>query len=172
MVLGVGDPLRDNLSEVDGYRFHDCIHLAFVAILGWSPVMRDLMKRKRKTNDAVDDVEDGARARIVEEMIVKLAHSYAVGVNKNKLLEGKKRIGFDLLKQIQYLAEGLEVAGGRKHMKAVKYWEWEQAILEGYRVFGDLRFHKEGRLRVDIKNREITFFKLEENEGNFFPFTE
>ena len=44
----VGDPLKDNAYRhefgnevpIDGYRFHDCVHLAFVAVLGWSPVLR------------------------------------------------------------------------------------------------------------------------------------
>jgi NTP pyrophosphatase (non-canonical NTP hydrolase) len=46
--IRVGDPLNDNAYEIDHYRFHDSIHLAFVAMLGWSPVMRSLMKLKRK----------------------------------------------------------------------------------------------------------------------------
>jgi hypothetical protein len=55
--LRIGDPLKDNADPaagdkdgaIDGYRFHDCVHLAFVAVLGWSPVVRGLMKRKRKS---------------------------------------------------------------------------------------------------------------------------
>src|SRR5947209_17483525 len=58
--MQLGDPLKDNSAEIDGYRFHDCVHLAFVAVLGWSPVIRALMKRKRKSNKVKDDAQDGA----------------------------------------------------------------------------------------------------------------
>ena len=52
----------------------------------------------------IDDAEDGARAAIVEEMIIKMAHSYAVAHDPVKLLRGRKHISMDLLKQIQSLA--------------------------------------------------------------------
>lgn len=44
----IGDRLTDNSNESDDYRFHDVFHLAYVAHLGWSPVLRSLLKRKRK----------------------------------------------------------------------------------------------------------------------------
>src|SRR6185437_3561569 len=61
--LQIGDRVQDNAYQfaegvIDGYRFHDCIHLAFVAVLGWSPVIRGLMKRKRKSDASIDNVED------------------------------------------------------------------------------------------------------------------
>src|SRR5208282_82512 len=43
-----GDPLTDNAYEDDGYRFHDILHLAFAACLGWSPVLRKLLRNKNK----------------------------------------------------------------------------------------------------------------------------
>jgi len=66
----VGDTLTDNSRHNDGYRFHDALHLANAAILGWSPVTRALLRRKRKHNPSIDEVDDGARATIVEEAIV------------------------------------------------------------------------------------------------------
>ena len=34
------------------------------------------MKRKRKSkNDSVDEVEDGGRAKVVEELVIKAIHS-------------------------------------------------------------------------------------------------
>ena len=109
----VGAPLTDNSYEPDGYRFHDAIHLAFVAILGWSPVIRALLMRKRKYDKEIDAADDGARAAIVEEMIVKLCHSYAVRIDPDKLLDQTDRVSLDLLKQVEALAEGLEVTGAR-----------------------------------------------------------
>lgn len=41
-----GDSLQDNAHDPDGYRFHDVLHLANAAKLGWSPVLRGkLLKR-------------------------------------------------------------------------------------------------------------------------------
>jgi len=41
----IGNPLTDNSNEADDYRFHDVFHLAYMAYLGWSPVLRALLKR-------------------------------------------------------------------------------------------------------------------------------
>lgn len=168
--MRLGDPLRDNAYQldvgpdglIDGYRFHDCVHLAFVAVLGWSPVVRALMKRKRKSDKRVDDAEDGARAQIVEEMIVKLTHSYAVSVDQNALLVGRQHVSMDLLKQIEVLTQGLEA-------KANKLWEWEKAILLGYEIFDQLRRQKRGRIIVDLESRSVIFVRLGEGEGERFP---
>ena len=45
----LGNELTDNAYENSGYRYHDVFHLAYAAVLGWSPVRRQLMKQKRKT---------------------------------------------------------------------------------------------------------------------------
>ncbi len=63
----VGDPLTDNTRRMDAYRFHDAIHLGFMAVLGWSPVMRALLRLKRKSSPEADECEDGARAIFAEE---------------------------------------------------------------------------------------------------------
>lgn len=48
--LHIGDRLTDNIGDADEYRFHDVFHYAYVAVLGWSPVMRSLLRLKRKSN--------------------------------------------------------------------------------------------------------------------------
>ena len=168
--LRIGDPLKDNADPaaggkdgaIDGYRFHDCVHLAFVAVLGWSPVVRGLMKRKRKSKKITDDTQDGARAQIVEEMIVKLTHTYAVGVDHKTLLKGRTHVSMDLLKLIELLTEGLEV-------NTNKLWEWKKAILLGYEMFDQLRRHLRGRICVDLRERRVSFVELAEGEGEDFP---
>ncbi len=176
----VGDPLTDNAYTtengerqlIDGYRFHDSIHLAFVAILGWSPVIRSLMKRKRKSQHEIDVVEDGARARIIEEMIVKIVHSHAVGHHRDKLLDGQKYINLNLLKNIKVLAEGLEVAGGKKGAEGCKYWEWERVILEGFKIYNFLRRKRRGRVTVDLEKRSLKFYKIKKSQGVRMPVTD
>ena len=87
MYLGgtrLGDDLTDNAYDEDGYRFHDVLHLANIAKLGWSPVFRALMKKKRKSNRRIDEVEDGARAQIAEEAVVKFIHGEGMRLAKQK----------------------------------------------------------------------------------------
>jgi NTP pyrophosphatase (non-canonical NTP hydrolase) len=168
--MRVGDPLRDNAYQpedktsgtIDGYRFHDCVHWAFVAVLGWSPVMRGLMKRKRKSNKVKDDAEDGARAQIVDEMVVKLAHAYASNIDRQKLLAGRDRVDMDLLKLVQLITLGLEVQNN-------KLWEWERAILLGFSIFDRLRRERQGRLTLDLIKRTATFTKVSISVASRFP---
>ena len=161
----IGDRLADNAYSIDGYRFHDSIHLAFAAILGWSPVIRGLLMRKRKSDPKIDEVEDGARAQIVEEMIVKISHSYAVGHDPEELLDHANHVNLNLLKDIVKLTEGLEVSGGREGFQGCKYWEWEKAILDGFKIYNMLRKNLSGRIIVDLHKRSVTFVKLAEGEG-------
>lgn len=73
----LGDPLTDNNYEEDGYRFHDIFHWACAATLGWSPVLRKLLRRKRKSNQKADEVEDGAR-RPQDWLLVQRARTIRV----------------------------------------------------------------------------------------------
>jgi hypothetical protein len=72
----VGDMLTDGCSEADGYRFHDCLHLAFATVLGWSPVCRMLLNRKRRSSMSTDATEDGGRAIVVEEGVAALVFAH------------------------------------------------------------------------------------------------
>jgi NTP pyrophosphatase (non-canonical NTP hydrolase) len=62
-----GGELTDNAYDPDGYRFHDVFHFAYAAVLGWSPITRALLRRKRKSRPLLDEVEDGGRAAVIEE---------------------------------------------------------------------------------------------------------
>ena len=146
----VGDAVTDNSWEPDGYRFHDVLHLAHAGILGWSPVLRRMLNRKRKYDRRIDEVEDGARAAIVEEAIAKLVHSYARSVDPIELLDNQHSVSFDILKQVKLLTSGLEV-------DKCMYWEWEQAILAGHKVFNALRRREQGTIRIDLYARRIKF---------------
>lgn len=44
-----GAGLTDNAYFEDGYRYHDAFHLAYAAVLGWSPITRDLLACKRRS---------------------------------------------------------------------------------------------------------------------------
>jgi NTP pyrophosphatase (non-canonical NTP hydrolase) len=164
MYLGgrqLGDDLTDNYREDDGYRFHDVMHLANVAHLGWSPVLRKLMGKKRKSrNDRADEVEDGARALIVEELILKAIHSEGVRLAKDSSQSGaegpirtfpaKGLITFKLLKNLRNYVAGLEVWNNQ-------YWEWENAIFCGSYIYYQLRLEQQGTVTIDMDARTISY---------------
>ena len=63
----LGDQTTDNSRRADDYRYHDAIHMGFMAVLGWSPTMRMLLRLKRRSKISTDRDEDGARAIYTEE---------------------------------------------------------------------------------------------------------
>lgn len=98
----VGDPITDNSYEDDGYRFHDIFHYGFAAYLGWSPVLRKLLNVKRKSVPSIDEVEDGARAAIIEEAISAYIYPFA---EQNNFFEGVETLDYEILKTIEVLVD-------------------------------------------------------------------
>ena len=148
--LNIGSALTDNRMTDDDYRFHDVFHLAYVAILGWSPVLRGLFKLKRKSQPKVDEAQDGARAILIEEGISTLIFHRAVRLNHFETITS---LDYSLLKLIPEFVSGYEV-------EACPLWQWEQAILEGFAVFRKLRTHRRGIVTADLTARTITFAEL------------
>jgi hypothetical protein len=143
----LGDPLTDNSHVDDGYRFHDVFHLAYAAVLGWSPVTRKLMGRKRKSNPEVAEAEDGGRAIVCEEGIALTAFAYATSHN---YLDGVTRLDFPFLNAIKDITALYEV-GVRTAA------DWEQAILSGFAVWRALRDNNGGTVILDATSRSLTF---------------
>lgn len=150
--LAIGDRLTDNSYQDDGYRFHDIFHIAGAATLGWSPVFRRMLNLKRKSDPRIDEIEDGARAAIIEEAVINHIYDYA----RPNFLEGVKRVDLDLIKRIQDLVRGYEVA-------ECEPWEWQDCILKGYELFRILKSKKGGRIAVDAEERTLEFLGLEED---------
>lgn len=152
--VNIGDRLTDNRTNRDGYRFHDVFHLAYVAHLGWSPVIRALLKLKRKSDPKLDENQDGARAAIIEEGIATWIFNHA---DRHDFYENTEvgKLEYGLLKQVHDMVEGYEVA-------ACPLWQWEQAILEGFKVFRQLRDAGCGIVTVDMDAHSITYAPLDE----------
>jgi hypothetical protein len=147
----IGDPLTDNILDPDGYRFHDVFHFAHAAILHWSPVMRALIKQKRKSDRKIDEAQDGGRAIVVEEGLTAWIFSRAKELN---FFEGQDSVAFDLLKNVGEFVRGYEVADCPLKL-------WERAILDGYAVFRQVRQNNGGVVIGNRNTREIRYRPLE-----------
>ena len=145
--LNVGDRLTDNFGTPDGYRFHDVFHFSYAVYLGWSPILRSLLKCKRKSQLEVDESEDGARAGIVEEAVSAAVFSRARELD---FYDGITGVDYDLLKTIQGFVKGFEV-------DRVPLWQWEEAILNEYGAFRELRRHRSGVVTLDLVERRLLY---------------
>jgi NTP pyrophosphatase (non-canonical NTP hydrolase) len=147
----IGDPLTDNIADRDGYRFHDVFHFANAAILHWSPVMRALIRHKRKSNPKFDEEQDSGRAIVVEEGIAAWIFSRAKELN---FFENQEKVSLGILKTIGEFVSGYEVE--KCPLKL-----WEKAILEGYAVFRQLKANQGGWIIGNREQRTIKYMSLE-----------
>lgn len=143
----IGNPLTDNSGVPDDYRFHDVFHLAFAAVLGWSPVLRSLLKVRRLGRPEFNEQQDGARAKITEEGISNWIFSHGL---RHEAFANVDSLDFALLKTIAQMVKGYEV-------QVQPPWMWERAILEGFRVFRLLRESRGGVVTADLEARTLAF---------------
>ncbi|MFM7021340.1 MAG: MazG nucleotide pyrophosphohydrolase domain-containing protein [Flavobacteriales bacterium] len=143
----IGDPLTDNTYEDDGYRFHDIFHYGYLAVLGWSPVLRKLLKKKRKSDPTIDENEDGARSQITEELVSLFIYHHALD---HDLLKYSKSVDSGIIKKVKNLVMKTEVneCSGK---------QWEKAILNSYQIYNQLRENDGGRVMVSRKNRSLIY---------------
>jgi NTP pyrophosphatase (non-canonical NTP hydrolase) len=152
----VGDVLTDNSHEDIGYRYHDVFHLAYATILGWSPVLRKLLHKKRKSNPKTDEVEDGARATLTEETIAIFIYANASYLNH---YDGVQAVDFSILKMVAQMTRGFEVE--KRSLK-----QWETAITMGYEMFRQLLKNRGGIVLADRNKETMTYKKLSEARKN------
>jgi hypothetical protein len=146
----VGAELTDNSRKLDGYRYHDAVHLGFLAVLNWSATMRSVLNLKRKTSDDADEFDDSARPIFLEEGLVAVLAGLA-----------PRRMGFaamsnvdgDALAAARACTEGLEVENAPG-------WLWRRAIVQGFEMLRELNTHRGGRLYVDLDARKVSFEAL------------
>ncbi|MEQ1785056.1 MAG: hypothetical protein ABMA14_27240, partial [Hyphomonadaceae bacterium] len=147
--VAIGDPVNDNALVDDGYRFHDAVHVAFMAVLGWSPVMRELLRVKRASDGDVNRTQDGARARDLEEALSAILKE--MSQSRNNFAE-RTDIDGEVRDIIRVVVSNLEV-------KDVPLWLWASAIHQGYTAMNALRKNKGGWLLADMDTRTLTFLK-------------
>lgn len=145
--VNIGDRLTDNRTEQDGYRFHDVFHLAYMVHLGWSPVLRALLKVKRKSDPELDENQDGARAIIIEEGVATWIFNQAYRRNYFKGVNAG-RLDYNLLKQVKEMVAGYEV-------EKCPLWQWELAILDGFKAFNSLHDSGGGVIHCNLIDRVL-----------------
>ena len=143
----IGDPLTDNIEDPDGYRFHDVFHLAYAAVLHWSPTFRGLIRQKRKSDAGLDENQDGGRASVIEEGLTAYIFSCAKELN---FFEGQSSVSFDLLKTINNFVRGYEVEQCPLKL-------WENAVLQGYSGFRLLKANSGGTIVGNRASRTISY---------------
>lgn len=147
----IGNSLSDNIEESDYYRFHDVFHLAYAAILHWSPTFRALIKHKRKNTGNLDETQDSGRPRLIEEGLSAYIFSYSKDLN---FFEGHEDVSFNLLKTIQNFVRGYEV-------DKCPLYLWEKAILQGFEVFRQVRDNGGGIVIGNRDTRTLCYKLLE-----------
>jgi NTP pyrophosphatase (non-canonical NTP hydrolase) len=145
--LKCGSTLTDNSYSGDDYRYHDLLHLSFATVLGWSPVLRALLKRKRRSNELLDEVEDGGRAVAIEEGIAALVFNYA---RQHSLLKSVERLDWPLLRTCHEMATHLEVS-----VRSLN--DWEDAILQAFSIWREMKEHNGGTVVCNLDSRRLRF---------------
>jgi hypothetical protein len=132
----VGDVVDDNEYQEDFYRLHDVIHIAFMACLRWSPAFRNILKLKRKSDAQTDRVEDGAKARDIEEAMSRLIFLY---FEQNNFLEGATSVDTSFLKQLRLFS-------GQREIAWVTGRQWQDLMLHAaVALRGMIAASKEGK---------------------------
>jgi NTP pyrophosphatase (non-canonical NTP hydrolase) len=148
--FSLGDPLTDNARGSDEYRFHDAFHIAFMAVLGWSPVMRQLLRLKRKSNAKCDETEDGARAKDIEEGLSTYLFTLA---ESHLRFQDPRHVGNDILDHVLGHTRALEVS--RRPA-----WLWKEAISLGFQMWQQLAENRGGFVLADRIERRVRYSKL------------
>lgn len=140
-----GNDVGDNSYDPDGYRWHDAFHLAHLAVLGWSPVVRGLLRRKRRSAPRIDEVEDGGRAIAIEEGITAMVFEAAVRAGH---YEQARVVDSDVLRVCHRMVAGLEAS-------ACTAMEWEQVVLRGQDAWRTIRDAGHGAVLCDMDARTV-----------------
>lgn len=147
----IGNELTDNSLVNDGYRYHDVFHFAYAAVLGWSPVVRGILKRKRRSDPQKDEVDDGGRAIAIEEGISAMMFSHA---SRHDFYTGIEALDYEMIRLIRAMASGLEVSRAREA-------DWEKAVFLGFQVWRVIQSRGGGSFVVDLDKKSMEMVNVE-----------
>ncbi|MBN9658442.1 MAG: hypothetical protein J0H49_09700 [Acidobacteria bacterium] len=136
--------------EGDGYRWSHAFNLAYMAILGWSPVARALLGLKRRSDRTFEKAEDGARAQMMEEAMSALIFHDA---EANGFYERTGDIPQSLVDEVCWIAHHYEA-------RQIKAEGWRTAIQQGYKIWRSLRARNGGIVELNLNDRHIQYRPL------------
>lgn len=112
-------------------------------------MLRALFRVKRKTCPEIDENQDGARAIVIEEGIATWIFNHGV---RHHDFRNVTSLDYSLLKAIRELVKGYEV-------DVRPLWQWELAILEGFRIFREIKKpdYRGGTVIADLVSHTIEF---------------
>lgn len=146
----LGDPLSDNTRRADSYRFHDAIHLGFMAVLGWSPNTRALLRLKRKSDPQTDTNEDGARAIFAEEGLAAVLSRLAT---RRSGFQRETTVDNEIIQIAIAVTTDLEPS-------VLPGWIWRRAVNQGFNAMRELAANGGGYLIADLDRRTLTYRKI------------
>ncbi len=129
----------------DGYRWYYALSLSYLATFGWSPIIRDLLGLKRRSNKQLEKGEDGARAQMLEEYISLFAF--------NETNSFTKPTTNKLLKEIKNAVRLLEVS-------KVKQEDWRKAFKIGGELFQYLNEYNGAIIQINLNENIMNWKKL------------
>jgi NTP pyrophosphatase (non-canonical NTP hydrolase) len=143
----LGNSLTDNSPANDAYRFHDAIHFGLMAVLGWSPNLRNLLGLKRRSAPDADRDQDGARAILTEEGIAAI-------LKKRSVLRAgfatEESVDTQTLEIVATITEDLEVGALPPHV-------WRRAIAAGFSCMAELEQNRGGFVVADLDRRTLSY---------------
>ena len=146
----LGDEVTDNSRRVDAYRYHDAIHFGFLAVLGWSPNLRGLLRVKRKSDGVVDET----RTVLAQSSPRKASPpSWRSKQQLSRQFEAPNLVPEDLLDFIALVVEDLEVS-------SLPYRMWREAISQGFTVMRQLNEAGGGYVLADLDARTLQYSKF------------
>ena len=145
----LGDPLTDHQRNADAYRFHDAIHLGFMAVLGWSPVMRYMLRIKRKADADAEEGDDSARQVFAEEGLAAVLAQLA-----------KKRLGFLHERSVnETVLDIVHAITMDVEARACPDRLWAAAITQGFQVLHQLSQNGGGYVIANLDTRTLEYRK-------------
>jgi hypothetical protein len=143
----LGDSLTDNARRVNGYRFHDAIHLGFLSHLGWSPTLRSVFGLKRRSDGDADEGEDSARLIFAEEGLAAVLFRLSL---RRMNFKHELNIDGEIIEVVQACVQGSEAAD-------LPGWAWRSAVISGFDVMKQLTEHEGGFVTADLDRRTLTY---------------
>ena len=137
----IGHPLSDNNYIDDGYRYHDVLHFANAALLGWSPVTRWLLRKQRNSNPKVRQFEDGKRAIKLEEALSVIIFS------KHKTISNIWFDNFTMMTVLQMTS---------KHEVSIcNVNDWRSSMKMGLELMDKIHQQQGGEITVNLDGKFI-----------------